>query len=476
MPPQEGSPLLPSGNDDFVKPTPSTNSNNGRFGILPSQFSFGNDDEQGGSGAGRRRNKCMVLAAGGLIAVAAMAGGAHHHYKQHHQPSGGKGAGKDSNVAGKSSIHYPAGPYQLVEKHVGKDFMNYYTFYDGADSLGSAGYNTYVGQKTALSKNLYNVTQGKDGKSSVYMKSAFVGENEFRESVRLEGKTRFNHGLFILDLDHMPTGCGVWPAWWLTDEDRWPYSGEIDVVEGINEQSVVKTALHTSDKCDMYAHVSDYWHTGHWDRSTGIPDTYTGKLDFNTSMPADNCWVMAPHQWANQGCVAVHQNNGTLGTAVNQAGGAIYVLEWDPSNKYIRSWVFRKDQDIPANLHEAISNDDVKPDPMTWGYPYAYFAIGEGTGCSADHFQNMRLVLNLAFCGTVAGNRFGTDCPALTKQFAVKNPDSGAIDPVLSCNAYISSNPKALDEAYWKIGGVYVYERDNTKPVNKTSSPTSNHP
>ena len=43
-----------------------------------------------------------------------------------------------------------------------------------------------------------------------------------RESVRLEGKRRFDRGLFILDVEHMPSGCGVWPAWWLTDEEAWP--------------------------------------------------------------------------------------------------------------------------------------------------------------------------------------------------------------------------------------------------------------
>ena len=38
-----------------------------------------------------------------------------------------------------------------------------------------------------------------------------------RNSVRLEGLRRFNRGLFILDLRHMPAGCSTWPAFWLTD-------------------------------------------------------------------------------------------------------------------------------------------------------------------------------------------------------------------------------------------------------------------
>ena len=71
---------------------------------------------------------------------------------------------------------------------------------------------------------------------------------------------------------------------------------------------------------------------------------------------------------------------------------------------------------------------------------------GDNTNCPSSHFRNMRLVLNTAFCGSVAGNRFSLDC---------KN-QSGRFE---SCNAYIESRPDELEEAYWKIRGVYVYQR-----------------
>mmetsp|Transcript_22585 Transcript_22585/g.54567 ORF Transcript_22585/g.54567 Transcript_22585/m.54567 type:complete len:159 (-) Transcript_22585:274-750(-) len=51
----------------------------------------------------------------------------------------------------------------------------------------------------------------------------------------------------------------------------------------------------------------------------------------------------------------------------------------------------------------------------------------------------------------------------LQKKFNVTN-DHGNHDPVLTCNAYIESNPEALEEAFWKIKGVYVYERELEKP------------
>lgn len=171
-------------------------------------------------------------------------------------------------------------------------------------------------------------------------------------------------------------------------------------------------------------------------------------------------WVMAPHQWANQGCVAISTENGTLGVPLNKKGGGVFVLEWDPAAGYIRSWVFTANKGMPFNLERSMRTAKhgrdvaVTPDPTQWGLPYAHFAIGEKSGCSADHFKNMRLIFNLAFCGTVAGNRFFKDCPLHAKRFNASN------DPVKSCNQWIASNPAEIDEAYWKIRGVYVYERE----------------
>ena len=218
---------------------------------------------------------------------------------------------------------------------------------------------------------------------------------------------------------------------------------------------MAKTALHTSDQCDMYAHVPSYAKTGDWEWITGIPDTFTGEPDFQTVKAADNCWVMGQHQWANEGCTAVHDRNDTIGAPVNDYGGGVYALEWDPENRYMKSWVFSPD--IPQNLQDSMdtagledATQRVTPDPLSWGLPYAYFAIGKDTGCSADHFKNMRLVFNLALCGNVAGNRFTRECLEMAEKFNVTNKN-GVHDPVLTCNAYIESDPEALEEAYWKI-------------------------
>jgi len=147
---------------------------------------------------------------------------------------------------------------------------------------------------------------------------------------------------------------------------------------------------------------------GDFDTATGIPDKNTG-IPSNEVNYATNCFVYDKKQWVNQGCVAVSREPDTLGAGLNDRGGAFFALEWDPSNRHVRSWVFPKDQALPANLELALDNQgdgDVLPDPNQWPLPYAYFSIGPKTDCALTHFKKMRLVFNLAFCGSVSGTRF----------------------------------------------------------------------
>lgn len=79
------------------------------------------------------------------------------------------------------------------------------------------------------------------------------------------------------------------------DEANWPVNGEIDIVEGVNFQSEAKTALHTTQGCDMFD-VPLGTMTGSWDTAVGIPDKKTGIPDM-TFRQAKNCFVYDPHQW-----------------------------------------------------------------------------------------------------------------------------------------------------------------------------------
>jgi len=88
-----------------------------------------------------------------------------------------------------------------------------------------------------------------------------------RPSVRLTSNNNYTHGLFIIDLSHMPFGCGTWPAFW-TFGPSWPNNGEIgtlsdplkygawlilkiDIIEGVNLNTLNAMTLHTTPNCTI---------------------------------------------------------------------------------------------------------------------------------------------------------------------------------------------------------------------------------
>jgi len=121
----------------------------------------------------------------------------------------------------------PIGAYKVVEAQEGDSFFNYYNVYNGPDSKGSNGFNYYrnlqFARETGLVKILKeksltgpsrrtenlseceNCTDAED--ESNEEKFVYIGSRQTEEgpldSVRLEGKRRFNRGLFILDLRHI---------------------------------------------------------------------------------------------------------------------------------------------------------------------------------------------------------------------------------------------------------------------------------
>jgi hypothetical protein len=114
----------------------------------------------------------------------------------------------------------------LLERQEGEAFFSYYNFYEGRDSVGSNGYNMYVGKAAAESIGIANVTMEEDEldvynlqdtrrlqvqsegidtttetaspkkEPFIYMGSAPT-EKGPRDSIRLEGLRRFNRGLFM---------------------------------------------------------------------------------------------------------------------------------------------------------------------------------------------------------------------------------------------------------------------------------------
>jgi hypothetical protein len=109
-----------------------------------------------------------------------------------------------------SSDSFAIAPVLYCGGHSFIDCFDFSTFPDPTH-----GTTDYIGRREAVASGLYNVTQA----GSVYIgadshhvpKTRSLG----RKSIRLKSKQSFSSGLFLIDLEHMPAGCGMWPALWL---------------------------------------------------------------------------------------------------------------------------------------------------------------------------------------------------------------------------------------------------------------------
>ena len=140
---------------------------------------------------------------------------------------------------------------------------------------------------------------------------------------------------------------------------NWPSQGEIDIIEGVNQNAQNQMTLHTSPGCTV---------------SVG-PGGQSG-----TSVGDPNCGDGGGYN----GCPVIDYVGTSYGTGYNAAGGGVYATEWTSSS--IKIWYFQKGQ-VPADITNG------NPNPSGWGQPAANFG-----GCNFDqYFQNMNIVSSYRF-------------------------------------------------------------------------------
>lgn len=226
-----------------------------------------------------------------------------------------------------------------------------------------------------------------------------------------------SQALWVLDINHMPVGCGSWPAFWTWGGPPWPDTGEIDVIESCNLQETSLVTVHTGKGCIM---------------PRSIINDVAAKWGVNGGIEATDCWALATP--GNVGCSmsGLQQNNGP---SLNDMKGGIFVLEV-LVNKHIRVWFFERSE-MPTDL---TSN----PRPQLWKKPpIGYFPFGPH--CDGNKlFKPQHVVLNTTFCGAFAGNAFreASGCPGNGRR---------------SCEEFVRKNPQAFKEAYWDINYLKVF-------------------
>ncbi|EHL01813.1 putative endo-1,3(4)-beta-glucanase [Glarea lozoyensis 74030] len=327
--------------------------------------------------------------------------------------------------------------YTIDETYEGEGFFNKFNFFTGLDP--TRGYVQYQSQADAAStkfgSKLVNTINGQNF-MGVDHTNTYDPFGAGRPSVRIETKKTYNHGLFILDLAHMPSStCGNWPAFWTYSDVNYPAQGEIDILENIHENTQSLNVLHTSAGFSVAGNKKGLQQSG--DQTTYNCDDNAQSSDYGS-------------QFTGQGCASTNINPGSYGSALNAVGGGVYAMEW--TSDVIRVWSFPKVV-IPLDIIAG------KPDPSKWGLPT--FTTAQGKGDIDSHFKDHKVVLDTTFCGNWAGQDF------FWKQ-------TSCYDPILypTCSEYVGKNPSKYADTYWLINSLKVFQL-NEAPVTTSSSSTS---
>ncbi|CAD0113170.1 unnamed protein product, partial [Aureobasidium uvarum] len=318
-----------------------------------------------------------------------------------------------------------SGAYQLVDDYQPSVFFSKFNFYNSYDP--TYGHVQYVNESVA-NTNGYATTLNDSVTISVDTTNKWPNGGPGRPAVRIISDNTYTHGLFVLDLSHMPYGCGTWPAFWLLGPD-WPGNGEIDIIEGVHTSDSNTVSMHSSPNCTVAG-----------SEQTGL--FTNANCDSNAN--------------GNSGCGSMSNNTATpnnYGQGLSDNDGGVYITEW--TSAYVRVWFFSRNG-IPASITGG------SPDVSEFGLPMANF---QGS-CDIDsHFANHSIIINTDFCGAWAGFAYSNfaNCPLTA--------DMNGYD---SCVDFVGNNPQNFTQAYWEINSIKVYQL----PVNvdPSSVPTSTAP
>ncbi|KEQ65017.1 uncharacterized protein M437DRAFT_13083, partial [Aureobasidium melanogenum CBS 110374] len=296
--------------------------------------------------------------------------------------------------------------YSLQDTYAGSNFYDGFNFFTDPDP--THGFVQYVDQATAVSSGILGYGTGNTAKWGVDDTNVLYANSTGRQSVRLEGKVNYNHGLFLADIKHMPGSiCGVWPAFWTLGDSTWPAHGELDIIEGVNMASTNQIAAHTAPNCTMKFQNQTGWANGY------------------------DCAVSTG---GAAGCATGTNDQTGYGDGFNANGGGVYAMQW--TSEFMKVWFFPRNA-IPASISSG------SPSPaLDFGTPVGNF---DGGSCDIDsHFINHRMVFDTTFCGDWAGSVYSsTSCP-------LASTSNGCIE-------YVAGNPSAFKEAYWEVNYIKVF-------------------
>jgi len=297
--------------------------------------------------------------------------------------------------------------FKLIDLYQGKSFFEGWEFFSFPDP--THGNVNYLNQEDAFAKGLAFVQPDNTTVLAVD-DTTFLPEGGFRDSVRIHTTKAYTGGLFIADFWAMPHGCSVWPAWWSVGPE-WPTSGEIDIVEGVNNQATNQMTLHTNEGCTL-------------DRQASPDPKFQVNVPTTGEILTTQCAFLNGN---NDGCAFADTDTRSHGKGFNLIAGGVFAHHWEKDR--IRVWHFPRCE-ITPDIH---SQD---PNPDSWPTPAAVFT---SASCNIEnHFRDHQLILDTTICGDFAGGQYpNSGCPGTCAQAV--------------------ADPKNFKFAKWKINYIVVY-------------------
>jgi len=319
-----------------------------------------------------------------------------------------------TSVAPASTSSVPtSSPWKLTESHEGSNFFDGWSFWTGPDP--THGIVEYLDANTARSNGLLQINQ--DGHA--IMRVETTPDVSDRKSIRIQTQSSFNGGLVIMDSIHMPTGCGTWPAFWTNGPD-WPFTGEIDIIEGVHDYTNNQATIHTAPGCRLSSASSETLQmTGNVIGGTDCAALTTG----------------------NQGCGIRASSSDSFGAGFNANGGGVYAMKWDTSGLAV---FFFPDGSVPADIAAGF------PQPDTWGPALARWPAD---GCNpSQYFIDHSVIFDTTLCGDWAG--------AVWSVSGIPGQEESCADRTgfSTCEEFVRSSGSAFAEAYWQIRSVKIYQ------------------
>ena len=306
--------------------------------------------------------------------------------------------------------------YVLKESWRGSNLFNQFNFKKMANDP-SRGRVQYVERAVANASRLILVNNRNQSQILLEPGARANSNKSPRKSVRLESKKSYGRGrLFLIDVQHMPSGCSVWPSLWLEGAD-WPKNGDIVFMQGVNLMTRNTVSLHSdpNQPCSFLQ----------------------GQQQQLGTVTSSNCQAVINY---NQGCSTLDGDPRSFGKAFNDNGGGVFALEWN--DRGIKIWFFSRSE-VPASLTSATRTIDTRK----WRQPTAHYPFGGGNCDGAARFGPMKMMINTNVCGDWAGNVWsGSGCGS-----------AGG-----SCNQFVDSmdaNPDAFKEAYWSFNSIRIYQQ-----------------